>query len=87
MNKPEIIKYVSDETGSDIFKVKQIINVFCDTIISEVKQGNKVRLSGFGVFELRHRAAKKGRNPQTGEDIIIPERTVPLFRPGKEFKK
>jgi len=71
----------------EFLKAKQLIDTFCDTIMSEVKQGNRVQISGFGTFELRNRKSKKGRNPQTGESIIIPERAVPFFRPSQEFKK
>jgi DNA-binding protein HU-beta len=70
----------------EFLKAKQLIDTFCDTIMSEVKQGNRVQISGFGTFELRNRKAKKGRNPQTGEQIVIPERSVPFFKPSKDFK-
>jgi DNA-binding protein HU-beta len=70
----------------EFLKAKQLIDTFCNTIMSEVKQGNRVQISGFGTFELRNRKAKKGRNPQTGEQIVIPERSVPFFKPSKDFK-
>jgi DNA-binding protein HU-beta len=87
LNKTQLIEIVSGKTETDIIKVKHIIDTFCETITSEVKQGSKVQLSGFGTFEPRVRKPKKGRNPQTGESIIIPERTVAFFKPSKEFKK
>jgi len=86
LNKTELITIVSQKTDMEFIKVKHVIDEFCDTIISEVKSGNKVRINGFGTFELRERKSKKGRNPQTGEQIIIPERSVPFFRPSKEFR-
>ena len=87
MNKTELINIISRKTDMEFLKAKQLIDTFCDTIMSEVKQGNRVQISGFGTFELRNRKSKKGRNPQTGESIIIPERAVPFFRPSQEFKK
>lgn len=86
MNKTELINIISRKTDMEFLKAKQLIDTFCDTIMSEVKQGNRVQISGFGTFELRNRKAKKGRNPQTGESIIIPERSVPFFKPSKDFK-
>lgn len=87
MNKTELINIISRKTDMEFLKAKQLIDTFCDTIMSEVKQGNRVQISGFGTFELRNRKSKKGRNPQTGESIIIPERAVPFFKPSQEFKK
>ncbi len=86
MNKTELINIISRKTDMEFLKAKQLIDTFCDTIMSEVKQGNRVQISGFGTFELRNRKAKKGRNPQTGEQIVIPERSVPFFKPSKDFK-
>jgi len=87
LNKTELINIISAKTDVDSIKVKHIVDCFCNTIISEVKQGNRIQINGFGTFELRKRGAKKGRNPQTGEPIIIPERSVPFFRFSKDFKK
>ncbi len=86
MNKTELINIISRKTDMEFLKAKQLIDTFCNTIMSEVKQGNRVQISGFGTFELRNRKAKKGRNPQTGEQIVIPERSVPFFKPSKDFK-
>ncbi|MGB4302253.1 MAG: HU family DNA-binding protein [Syntrophomonadaceae bacterium] len=86
MNKTELINIISRKTDMEFLKAKQLIDTFCDTIMSEVKQGNRVQISGFGTFELRNRKSQKGRNPQTGESIIIPERSVPFFKPSKDFK-
>jgi len=86
LNKTELINIISRKTDMEFLKAKQLIDTFCDTIMSEVKQGNRVQISGFGTFELRNRKSKKGRNPQTGESIIIPERSVPFFKPSKDFK-
>lgn len=87
MNKSELIEIVALKTEMDVFEVKTIADALFDTIIDEVKTGNRVQLNGFGVFELRERKEKKGRNPQTGESLILPKRLVPFFKPGKEFRR
>jgi DNA-binding protein HU-beta len=62
------------------------LDAYIDVVKSNVAEGNKVQLVGFGAFELRHRAARKGRNPQTGKEIEIAASNVPAFKPGKSFK-
>ena len=57
-----------------------------DSITAALAAGDKVQLVGFGTFEVRERAARTGRNPQTGEDIAIAARSVPVFKPGKALK-
>ncbi|OPG99213.1 DNA-binding protein, partial [Chryseobacterium mucoviscidosis] len=64
---------------------KAVDSVF-DTILDALKNGEKIQLIGFGNFEVRERSARKGRNPQTGEEIEIPASKVPAFKPGKALK-
>lgn len=95
MNKTELIDMVAEKTGLTKKDTGKVINTTIDTIIEYLgKETNKseeerdnVQLIGFGTFELSDRKAKKGRNPQTGEEIEIPPRTVPIFRSGKTFKE
>ena len=65
---------------------KIIYNAWVDTVQKTVSKGKKVTLVGFGTFESRKRAARIGRNPQTGKEIKIPAKTVPAFSAGKKFK-
>ncbi|MGD6815747.1 non-specific DNA-binding protein Hbs [Metabacillus sp. 84] len=86
MNKTELINAVAE--ASELSKkdaTKAVESVF-DTILDALKSGDKVQLIGFGNFEVRERAARKGRNPQTGEEIEIPASKVPAFKPGKALK-
>ncbi|AZB43344.1 MULTISPECIES: non-specific DNA-binding protein Hbs [Bacillaceae] len=86
MNKTELINAVAE--ASELSKkdaTKAVESVF-DTILDALKDGDKVQLIGFGNFEVRERAARKGRNPQTGEEIEIPASKVPAFKPGKALK-
>ncbi|PAY59941.1 DNA-binding protein, partial [Ligilactobacillus salivarius] len=62
------------------------VSAFTETVKEALAEGKKVQLIGFGNFEVRERAARKGRNPQTGEEIDIPATKVPAFKPGKGFK-
>ncbi|MDA1475328.1 non-specific DNA-binding protein Hbs [Bacillus sp. CLL-7-23] len=86
MNKTELINAVAE--ASELSKkdaTKAVDSVF-DTILEVLKNGEKIQLIGFGNFEVRERSARKGRNPQTGEEIEIPASKVPAFKPGKALK-
>lgn len=86
MNKTELINAVAE--ASELYKkdaTKAVDSVF-DTILDALKNGDKIQLIGFGNFEVRERSARKGRNPQTGEEIEIPASKVPAFKPGKALK-
>ena len=62
------------------------LKAFIESVEETLEKGEKIQLVGFGTFETRNRAARIGRNPKTKEEITIPESTVPVFKPGKEFK-
>lgn len=66
--------------------IAKVLDVEKDLIISTVAEGDKVRYMGFGTYEKRHRVARKGRNPQSGEEIEIPAQDAPAFAPSKLFK-
>jgi DNA-binding protein HU-beta len=66
--------------------VEKVVNAFFETVEGALKAGDKVQLIGFGTFEVRDRQARKGRNPQTGEEINIPATKVPAFKAGKALK-
>ena len=86
MNKQELIAAIADATGLTKNKSEQALNVITDTVTSELAAGNEVVLVNFGTFGVRNRAARPGRNPQTGEVIALAAKTVPAFRPGKALK-
>jgi len=86
MNKTDLINAVAE--GTELYKkeaTKAFDDVF-DAITNALQKGDKVQLIGFGNFEVRERAARKGRNPQTGDEIEIPASRVPAFKPGKALK-
>ena len=87
MNKAELIAAIADQTGQTKVDVTQTLDALLDLIGATLAQGDKLQLTGFGVFETQHRAARTGRNPQTGQAIEIAESTLPKFTPGKALKE
>jgi len=86
MNKAELIAAIAAKTGETKKGVEATINAFVDTITEALVEEEKVQLVGFGSFEVRKRAARKGRNPQTKEEIKIPASKAPVFKAGKALK-
>ena len=86
MNKAELIAAVAAKTGETKKVSESSVNAFVETITEALKKGDKVQLVGFGTFEVRKRAARKGRNPQTKEEIKIPASKAPVFKAGKALK-
>lgn len=86
MNKTELVGQVAAKTGMTKKDIEKVVNAFFDTVEGALQAGDKVQLIGFGTFEARDRQARKGRNPQTGEEIDIPETRVPAFKAGKALK-
>lgn len=85
-NKTDLTVKVAERTGFTKKDVDTLITAFLDSVVEEVAQGNEVSFVGFGKFISTERGERKGRNPQTGDEIIIPKRVVPAFKAGKQFK-
>jgi DNA-binding protein HU-beta len=86
MNKAELIAAVAAKTGDTKKSAEEAVNAFVSAVSESLKKGEKVQLVGFGSFEVRKRAARKGRNPQTKEEIKIPASKAPVFKAGKALK-
>ncbi len=86
MNKAELIAAIAAKTGDTKKGAEASVNAFVDVITEALVGGDKVQLVGFGSFEVRKRAARKGRNPQTKEEIKIPASKAPVFKAGKALK-
>ncbi|MET3289522.1 HU family DNA-binding protein [Brevibacillus fluminis] len=86
MNKTELISKVAETTELTKKDATKAVDAVLDAIAEALKEGDKVQLIGFGNFEVRERAARKGRNPQTGEEIEIASSKIPAFKPGKQLK-
>lgn len=85
-NKQELVNDVATTTGLTKKDATAAVDAVFASIQDTLAKGDKVQLIGFGNFEVRTRAARKGRNPQTGEEIEIPASKVPAFKPGKSLK-
>ncbi len=87
MNKSELITKVSETAELSKKDATRAVDAVFDAISEALQQGDKVQLVGFGNFEVRERSARKGRNPQTGEEIEISASKIPAFKPGKALKE
>ena len=87
MNKKELVVAVAEATGMTQKDIEKALKAITEVTIAEVAKKGKVQLIGFGTFEARERAARTGKNPQTGASIKIAAATVPAFKAGKAFKE
>ena len=87
MNKGEFVEELAKVADLSKSQANVLFNTMLDLIVSNLKKGKEVNLTGFGRFDVRKRKARDGRNPQTGETIKIPARKVPRFKPSKTLKE
>ncbi len=87
MTKKEIVKTISDEIGLTQLKTKEIVQKTFDAIVDSLVTEGRIELRNFGVFEVKRRAARKARNPRTGEKVFVSEKFVVTFKPGKEMEE
>lgn len=86
MNKAELVDAVADKTAVDKKSTGAVVEAMVDIVLRAVASGERVAITGFGVFEKRARAARTARNPRTGVAIRLKKTSVPAFRPGQGFK-
>ncbi len=86
MNKTELVEAIVKKTEETKKVTEESVNAFLDVVTEALAGGDKVQLVGFGTFEVIQRAARKGKNPQTGEELKIPASKAPKFKPGKALK-
>jgi len=88
MLRSELIDKLHDDnphlTRNDM---ERVVAVVLESVTQTLERGARVELRGFGAFSVRHRKARAGRNPRTGEDVFVPEKHVPFFRTGKELRE
>jgi integration host factor subunit beta len=87
VTKKEIVKTISDEIGLTQLKTKEIVQKTFDAIVETLVEEGRIELRNFGVFEVKKRAARKARNPRTGDKVYVPEKFVVTFKPGKEMEE
>jgi nucleoid DNA-binding protein len=86
MTKKEIVKTISEEIGLTQLKTKEIVQKTFDAIVEALVADGRIELRNFGVFEVKKRAARKARNPRTGDKVQVPSKYVVTFKPGKEME-
>ena len=86
MTKKDIILKVSDEANLKQIDVKQVVQKTFDCIIEALQRGERIELRNFGVFKVKQRKSRTGRNPRTGQVVPVPPRKVVVFKPGLEMK-
>lgn len=86
MNKQQLVENLMEKTNVTKAAAEKFIDAFTETVSCALADGDKVQLVGFGTFEIRKKAARTARNPQTGETLNIPARLSPAFKPGKALK-
>ncbi len=87
MTKKEIVKTISEEIGMTQLKTKEIVQKTFNAIVETLVEERRIELRNFGVFEVKARAARKARNPRTGQRVDVPEKFVVTFKPGKEMEE
>lgn len=86
MNKAELVAAIAEKTELSKKDSEKALKAFIDVVTEELKKGEKIQLVGFGTFEVAERAAREGRNPQTGETMKIAASKAPKFKAGKQLK-
>ena len=86
MNKTELVAVVAEKTGLTKKDAERVVNATFDTVTAELCKGEKVQISGFGIFEVKARDARVGRNPRTKESIQLPASKAPAFKASKPLK-
>jgi len=87
VTKKEIVKAISDSIGLTQLKTKEIVQKTFDAIVETLIEERRIELRNFGVFDVKKRAARKARNPRTGDKVYVPEKYVVTFKPGKEMEE
>jgi nucleoid DNA-binding protein len=87
VTKKEIVKTISEEIGLTQLKTKEIVQKTFDAIVETLVEEKRIELRNFGVFEVKKRAARKARNPRTGDKVFVAEKYVVTFKPGKEMEE
>lgn len=87
MNKSELIKALAEENNLPLEEAAVVVNVFFDSVKDALIQGDRVEIRGFGSFKMKEYGGYTGRNPKTGEVVVVPPKKLPFFRSGKELKE
>ncbi len=86
MTKADLVEKVAEKTGLTRTDVMVVVENFLEQIKKSLEEGHNIEIRGFGTFKVKARKARKARNPRTGEEVPVPTRKVPVFKPSNEFK-
>jgi len=86
MTKADLVEMVASKTGLTRSDVAAVVDEFLEAVKKTLENGNNIEIRGFGTFKVKARKARKARNPRTGEEVPVPDRKVPVFKPSNEFK-
>jgi nucleoid DNA-binding protein len=86
MTKADLVEKVAEKTGLTRTDVAVVVDGFLEAIKISMEQGQNIEIRGFGTFKIKQRKARKARNPRTGDEVPVPDRKVPVFKPSNEFK-
>lgn len=87
MTKAELVEEVAKSTQLTKKHAEIIVNTVFESIVTSLREGEKIELRGFGSFRIRHRGARMGRNPKTGDKVRVPSKRIPYFKPGKDLRE
>ena len=87
MTKADLVEKIVEKTGLTRTDVAVVVDSFLDSVKNAMKEGHNLEIRGFGTFKIKSRKARKARNPRTGEEVPVPDRKVPVFKPSNEFKE
>jgi integration host factor subunit beta len=87
VTKKQIVQMISDKTGLTQLQTKDIVDLTFEAIVNTLLEEGRIELRNFGVFEVKHRKARKARNPRTSEKVDVPPKNVVTFKPGKEMEE
>jgi integration host factor subunit beta len=87
MTKAELVEEVAQSATLTRKHSEVIVDAVFSSIVEALQRGDKIELRGFGSFRVRHRGSRTGRNPKTGEGVLVPAKKVPYFKPGKELRE
>lgn len=87
MTKADLVEQIADATGLTKKDTAVVVDGFLEAVKQSLARENNIEIRGFGSFKVKHRKARKARNPRTGEPVHVPDRMVPTFKPSKELKE
>lgn len=88
MTRSDLVRRVAQQNpAATLTQIEKCVNIIFDEITNTLAKGGRVELRGFGVFEVRHRDARTGRNPRTGQSVKVPAKAVPFFKAGKQLRQ